>query len=804
MDEEGQNRDRGPELPARRTDDRSLERPPEGGRPAAAGSGFFEEEEGLDWRRLLEGMWRWKWLVLAMAVLGVGAGYFLMERSDEIYETRATIWLGPSEQSQGPVKPADIFEGQGWADLMNSQAVLKPVVQQERLYVEALTGLDSTRLEGLEVTEELVPGVYRLAGLQGGRFELLRPNGQVVQSGRLGEAVVGEPVGFRWEPDASVVAPGSEAKLRVVRPTDAVGGLRSHLDVSFNPQAGNLIDTRLQWSTAEGAERLHNALLDSFLQVAQRLKQQKLNDVVDILERQTEYASARLDSAELALENFRVETVTLPSEPRATAVPGDEGTTVTTSPGSNVFGAFFEKKLERDRLQGQVQDLRQILQTAEGQGELNVLSLRMNPATDQSQQLTMALEELTDKQSERREMLQQYTEEYPPVQRLDERIRSLQQEVIPDLVRDLIGQLETRVAELDRQIQNQASELRQVPTRSIQQARLQREVDMAEQLHNDLLGRLKNAQLAASTNLPDLQIVDRATMPGSPSEDPGPRLFMMASLAGLGLGIGGALLMDRLDDKVRYPDQVTDEIGLPMLGLVPRIPEPGQSGERSEEVLESFRAIRTQLSRAGGSRDSIYLVTSPAPKEGKTLVVANLGISFASSGARTLVVDADTRRGNLDRFFGVPSVPGLTEHLKGEAELEEVERGTDLPGLTMIPHGSLSGFRPELLDGPRMDEFLRRVRGRYDIVLLDAPPLMAGTDALVMGERTDGVVFVLRTGETDREAARARLSGVGNFDLNLLGAVMNDVPSRGRYYQYYYYSYQPAELEGRGTEIVQT
>jgi capsular exopolysaccharide synthesis family protein len=731
-----------------------------------------------------------------MTLLGVAAGVFLMQRSEPVYETRATIWLGPSEQEEGPIKPADIFEGQGWADLLTSQAVLEPVARSERLHVEPVGDLEKSRLDDLEITDDLVPGTYRLRRLQDGRFELVRGD-SVVQTGRLGEDVVGGPAGFRWTADADVIPAGSEAAFRVVRPSQAANRLRSQLQVNFNPSAGNLINSRLRWGSPAYATELHNEVLDSFMTIAQRLKSQKLTEVVGILERQTEFAAARLDSAEFALENFRVETVTLPSEPRATSVPSDgQGATASASPGSNVFGAFFEKKLERDQLQSHLDDLRSILETARSEGSLNVLSLRMNPATDRSRELTSTLDELTDLKAERRTMLQQYTEEYPPVQRIDERIRELEQSVIPGLVENLARQLETRVAELDRQIEGRATELRQVPSRSIQEARLRREVEMAEQLHNNLLSRLKEAELAARTNLPDLQVVDRASPPGSPAENPGPRLFMLASMAGLGLGVGGSLLIDRLDDKVRYPNQVTDDIGLPVLGIVPRIPGHTGPDERSQEVLESFRAIRGQLTRGGDSRDSIYLVTSPSPREGKTLITANLGISFAAAGSRTLVVDCDTRRGNMDRFFGVPPSPGLTDFLQERATLDEIETSVEFDGLTFVPHGELSGFRPELLDSTRMDDFLRQVRGRHDIVLLDAPPLMAGADAMVVGERTDGVVFVLRTGKTDREAARSRLTGIGNFDIPVVGAVMNDVPSRGRYYQYYYYSYQPAEIEG--------
>ena len=779
------------------------------------------EDQGIEWGRLLQGLKRHKWLVLAAALVGIAAGTVLYQTAQPLYQTRATIWLGPADQESGPIRPAEIFEGQGWAELLSSQAVLLPVVQSERLFVSGVSGADTARLAGLTVTDSLEPGRYRLTHLSKGRFELrrrtggfglssflgrgggiLEPSDSVVQRGEIGQASVGEPVGFRWSLSQTGASPGTETVFRVERPTDAVERIRSGLMVGYSADAGNLINTQFTWSTSQGAMRLHNAILESFLQVAQRLKSQKQKEVVTILERQTDYAAARLDSAELALRNFRVETITLPGEPTTTSVPGTEGgESAGGSAGTRdpVFGAFFEQRLTRDQLDSQVEDLRQVLQDVDSSDELDVLALRLNPAVERSPQLQQALDDLTQMQAERRSLLNQYTQEYPPVQQLNAQIESQKQDVIPGLVRNLIDQLERRVKQLDQRITSRAQELREIPKRSIQEERLRREVQMAEQLHSNLLTRLKEAQLSARTNLPDLQVVDRATPPGGPSQNPGPRLFMIASMAGLGLGVGGSLLLDRFDSKIRYPDDVTDNVGIGILGIVPRL--PAGSGladqEQEQEALESFRAIRGQLTRRGGTRPLVTLVTSPSPREGKTLISSNLAISFAGTGVRTLVMDCDTRRGDLHQFFERPSRPGVAEVLRGDAGVDDVLTATEVPGLHLIPRGDIRGFNTELLDSERMNALLRRLREEYDYIVLDAPPLQAGADSLFLGERADQVLLVLRTGKTDREEARSRLEGIGSFSLPLVGAVMNDVPAADGAYGYYYYSsYGPNQIEG--------
>lgn len=786
----------------------------------AGGSSLGEvgqDEYGVNWGRLFQSLWRRKWLILAVALAGIAGGVFLLQQSQPVYQTRATIWLGPADQQSGPIRPAEIFEGQGWADLLSSQAVLEPVVEQTRLFVRPVEGADTLDLSGLEVTERLQAGEYRLTRLSGRRFELARVSGggtfglgglfgltssrdSVVQRGGLGETPVGQPVGFRWSPPVSSLDPGTDYLFRVTRPADAVQRIRDNLMVSYSAEAGNLINTEFTWTSSNGAAELHNALLGSFLEVAQRLKSQKQKEVVNILERQTDYAAARLDSAELALRNFRVEAITLPGEPATTAVPSSGGQgTASGSVQDPVFGAFFEQRLTRDQLRSQVEDLRGVLDRLQSTGELDVLALRMNSAVEGSPQLQQALTELTEMRSERRTMLNQYTEDYPPIQELTSRIRTQEEDIIPGLVRDLIEQLRRRMSQLDQQIADRASELREIPKRSIQEERLRREVEMAEQLHGNLLTRLKEAELSARTSLPDIQVVDRATSPGGPSHDPGPRLFMIASMAGIGIGIGGSLLLDRFDRKVRYPDQVTDEIGIRVLGVVPRISSGGRKAgdEREQEAIEAFRGIRGQLSRIQGTRTSVSLITSPAPREGKTLITANLGLSYARMGARTLVVDCDTRRGNLHELFGRSASPGVADYLRGEARLDEVAVATESPGLFLVPRGNIRGFNAELLDSSSMDRFLGEVRERYDVVLLDASPLHAGPDSLFLGERTDQVVVVLRTGQTDRDEARSRLASIGSFDLPVVGAVMNDVREAGEYYQYYYYSYGRDQIEGQ-------
>jgi capsular exopolysaccharide synthesis family protein len=204
--------------------------------------------------------------------------------------------------------------------------------------------------------------------------------------------------------------------------------------------------------------------------------------------------------------------------------------------------------------------------------------------------------------------------------------------------------------------------------------------------------------------------------------------------------------------------------------------------------------MRTNLAfaRAQQSPQAI-VVASPGPADGKSTTAANLAITFAQQGQRTLLIDADLRRAVLDRAFNVARSPGLTEVIIGEMAFDTVVHATEVPNLSIVASGQFPPNPAELLGSARMQEILHEAKARFDIVLLDSPPLLAVTDAAVLSTMVDGVVLVIRTGRTKRDAVRRALGHIRSVRGRLLGAVLNDVDMRsGAYYGsygHYYYSY---------------
>lgn len=736
-----------------------------------------DHEGGLDWRYLLYVLWRHKWWVAVATAAGIAAGVYLAQRTDPVYQTRATVWVESADDGSGPIQAGEMFRGQGWSDLFTSLAVLEPVVRELKLYLDPkMRGLPAA--SSFAVTDQVESGRYRLSVDSTGSYALATSDGRILDRGQLGQRI-GDDLGFRWAPGRDQLPTDTTLTFSISSPTQAALNLRGSLSAVYDPRAGNLMTTRLSWNDPQEATQIHNQAVESFLDEAADLKSKKLREVVRILNRQTEFAEERLQNAELALENARVENVTLPTESQASPIPGAE---MTRGP---VFEAYFSKKLKADQLRSELDRLRTVVQNGENGGDVDYLDLQASTVLDRSPELSASLQELFDKRTERRSLLYTYTRQHPKVREVSEEIQQLTEETIPAQVRELAGNIRSQIASLEQQIAAQENELRAIPPRLIEEERLRREMEQAESLHTDLLSRLKSAELAASTSQPNLQIVDRATAPGSPTSDNAPRLFLMASLAGLGLGVAGAFLADRMDSRLRQPEEASRMLGLPVLGVVPHISTNGNKDEIGPGALEAFRSIRAQLSRSLNSSPSTTLVTSPEAQDGKSVVLANLAISFASARKNTLLIDADTRRGNQDVLFDVSSSPGLTDYLDGDVEISEILRATEIPGLVLLPHGRTNNFSRDRLEGPRLRELFRAMKERFDVVLVDSPPLTAGSDALILGEMSDQAVLVLRMGATDREVTRTHMQSLAYFDFPAIGLVLNDVPSAAPYYRYY-------------------
>jgi len=262
-------------------------------------------------------------------------------------------------------------------------------------------------------------------------------------------------------------------------------------------------------------------------------------------------------------------------------------------------------------------------------------------------------------------------------------------------------------------------------------------------------------------------------------------------LAGLGAGLGLAVLLDRVDPRLQYTSDVTDVLGTEILGVIPKMENGSKGGDRStRQAVEAFRDLRVNLEFAYGAGKPLAITfTSPDESEGKSTLVANLAKGFGAIGRRTLVIDGDTRKGDLHRMLDASRKPGLTDFLLGDATLDEAVQATRSPGVHFIGSGSRSQASPELLGSRKLGDLRGELWKRYDVILVDTPPLRAGADALILGTLTGQVGLVLRSGQTNIGHARARLAALERLPVRMLGVILNDFVPRTGQGNYAYYEY---------------
>lgn len=736
-----------------------------------------------DWRHLWNVIRRKMGWILAVGVLGSVVGLAASRFHTPVYKTTSKVYLEQTDRGSGPIRANDVFQGAGWTGVFTSYSVIEPVIYEFRLYIEPVEPDEIDLFTDFRLQDDVVGGIYHFVTHTDGSYSLTREKSTFRETGSLEEAI-GRSAGFTWRVDRSRVTPGTEIVFSLSRPERAAMELRNQLQVWFDEITG-LIESEFRWPDAQQGAQIHNALVNSFIATSLDLKNRKLRQTVEILREQYDYSTQRLREAELALEQFRVATITQPTEPRSLAIlPGG---LLARDP---LFDSYFNRRIQRDMLGKDERDIEDILAKARSGELLNILRLQMVPSVANSPPLQAAISELNSKTVERRTKLYNWTELHPEVQRVTAEIENLRTRTVPFLAEQLVADLRGQVAAIETELGVTTDELKAIPTRTIEEGRRRREFELAEKLHNNLLDRLNEAMLAERTSLPDLQILDYAFAPRRPTTNTSPVFFMLVgALAGMGVGLGGVLIHDKLDTRVRHPTDIWEKCGLPLLGVVPRLNMNGRNPEATASVIESFRSIRTQISHAGNGPGGHILVTSSGPREGKSMVSANLAISYAAAGYKTLLLDVDVRRGRTYQLFDLMKAPGLTDYLIGRASFREVRRFYEPANLQVITAGSLAGFDPELLDSDRMHELLHMLGERFDVVVMDGPPLAAGADAMLLGERCDKVVMVFRAGTTSHDVAKSRLDLLGHVHLPIIGAVLNAVPESAPYYDRYVSSY---------------
>jgi capsular exopolysaccharide synthesis family protein len=342
-----------------------------------------------------------------------------------------------------------------------------------------------------------------------------------------------------------------------------------------------------------------------------------------------------------------------------------------------------------------------------------------------------------------------------------------------------------------------------IDRKSVDYNKLQREANSTRDVYNALLTQEKQLTVVANSKQNNVSVIERAEVPKFPFAPNPRREWLSAIAAGIIVAFGLAFGIEYLDDSVKTPEDITRRLKVPLLGLVPAIHGdrvPVLSEVVPHDFGEAFRSLRTSLVFTSGSEHTrVIAVTSSQPLEGKTTTAANLALALALGGSRVLLIDADMRRPGLHKTLGIQNGTGLSQLLTGQARVRDAIQRTAEQNLLVITAGRTPPNPSELLASERMASFIHNLQnGPFDWVIIDTPPVLAVTDAVILATKVSGLVFVIGSEMTRCVHAERALETIRSSRPRALTAVLNRVDfDRNKYYYSRYYGYQYKSYYGQ-------
>lgn len=405
--------------------------------------------------------------------------------------------------------------------------------------------------------------------------------------------------------------------------------------------------------------------------------------------------------------------------------------------------------------------------------------------------------------SQKKALLSELTEEHPQVRAVQSQISEQLRQLLL-LYQSALAGITEKERFIEQKLSAEEAGLKRLPEQERELVKLMRYEKVNSDIFTFLLQKYEEARLAKASTTGNIDIIDPAIIPPSPIFPDKSKNILFGLILGLFLGVGLAFFREYLDDTVKDADTARIEIGAPVLAVVPRITYGSEgarlavSNDPKSPFSETFRGLRTSIHFSAVNKSKqVTLVTSSFPSEGKTTVIANLAAAYALTGTRVLLIDCDLRRPSLHSLFDEARVPGVADILAGDISWEAAVKSSPITGLEFLPAGTTPPNPVELLGSEPMAALLAELRGRYDCIFIDAPPVLAVTDAPVLTMLSDLVLIVIETSRVPVKAARRMAEVLETARAPVVGIVVNDKKgSRPEHYGYYGYHYYGEERTG--------
>ncbi|MEX3011464.1 GumC family protein [Hoeflea sp. TYP-13] len=450
---------------------------------------------------------------------------------------------------------------------------------------------------------------------------------------------------------------------------------------------------------------------------------------------------------------------------------------------NNALSKAIQERLDYGRLVGQIEI---------GRGA----SIPQVLESDGIQHLKQMVAELS---AEYQQKLSTFKPDFPDMKQLQAQIRELKKQideatlVVTSSIRQKYDEVIAKEEDLRAKLSELEAEQATFQDKNIQYTILKREVDSNRLQYENLIGKLNEVGVGSELKRQNIAIVDAAVTPRSPFS---PRLTVnVAAALLLCMVLAAAIIyiLELLNNTFSNPDQIEDDLNLPVLGILPKVEEAKISEQLSDQasaMSEAYRSLRTSLQFTGtGGSPQTLLVTSSEPSEGKSTTSFKLAQDFGSLGMRVLLIDADLRKPALHRLFATDNTIGLSNLLTNTLNRDDTKRifrQTRFTNVTLLTAGTIPPNPADLLSSPKMAMILQACADRYDIVIIDSPPVMGLSDAPILSRLVEGVLLIVAANQVTRKSAAAAVKRIKTVGGHMFGATLSKFAASSFEYAYSY------------------
>ncbi|MBW2690125.1 MAG: polysaccharide biosynthesis tyrosine autokinase [Deltaproteobacteria bacterium] len=738
----------------------------------------------LDYLHVIQRRWRIGLIVFLLIFVGVAVKTYLQT---PIYQSSVTLRVGYKQQPSEMVLKMNLenrFSITSELLVLQSYALAEKAAERLNLkwQIEKIgRGID-IHLRGLSAPEDVDQLTVEFTSST--QYRLLNPDGQVVLEGEGGK--VAESGAYRCVVEIHSGLKGGQVKLRRLSQGEAVGLVMSGVSAGEIEEGANLIRLSVQGADSMLVADVANALAESYVEQSRVAKSSEAELMLQFIDQQQAELGSQLDRSEQAWHEYRIKT----------------GLDRLSAEGQSLVDVAVELEKRRAGLNIRLERISVFLADFK-QNRDDFTTVGDLPDIGEYISQLFAL------QANRLDLLRKFTPAHPDVVEVDNQISQLREKIYSTATlakRRIIQQL----ADVKVSLGKSSRLLEQVPEEELELVRLSRTNQVNAELYSYLLQRQQETRITAAATSSNIDIIDRAQVPGAPIKPNKKKNLALGLILGLMLGVGLTFLLDYIDRTIKDEDDVQEKLGLSVIGTIPKL--AFENGEVKNQLVtqleplspasEAFLALRTNLLYiVTNQKHRIVMITSCLPDEGKSTIAVNLATAMAQTGAKTLLIGCDLRRPSLYGALDQSAAPGLTD-LLANRDRKAIRHIKHL-GLDFIPAGTEPPNPTQMLNSNVMKRLLLRVRERYDYVIVDVPPLLPVSDALILASQVDLNVIVIESCRIPEKLAKRALRSLQNHGAEVAGVILNDKTGRGakyygaysyyegKYYQGYYRSDEP-------------